>query len=62
VLLRHLGGIDLTSPGAFYALEVATPLSLTLHRVLRVPRCPACSPARLGTPLPWFKRTAADAA
>ena len=62
VLLRWLGGSDLVTPGAFYAFELSTPLSLQLHRVLRVPRCPACSPAAGAAPLPWFKVVSAHAA
>lgn len=63
VLLRRLAGLDLVTPGAFYALELSMPLSLTLHRVLRVPRCPACSTAATSAaPLPWFKIVSADAA
>lgn len=63
VVLRRLAGLDLVTPGAFYALELSMPLSLTLHRILRVPRCPACSPtATAAAPLPWFKVVSADAA
>lgn len=61
-LLRHLAGLDPTLPGSFYALDAGVPLSLTRHRVLRVPRCPACSNLdSLAAPLPWFKEIAADA-
>lgn len=52
--LRWLGARDPTLPGAFYALELQGTLALTRHRVLRVPRCPACgipSPP----PSPWFR-------
>ncbi len=41
-------------PGAFFALELAEGPRVTRHRVLRVPRCEACSPARDAPPLvPW---------
>jgi bacteriocin biosynthesis cyclodehydratase domain-containing protein len=52
--LRWLGARDPTVPGAFYALELRGTLAITRHRVLRVPRCPACgmpSPP----PNPWFR-------
>ena len=54
ICLRWLGGRDPTLPGAFYALELQGTLAITRHRVLRVPRCPACrvpSPP----PSPWFR-------
>ncbi|HWN23180.1 MAG TPA: TOMM precursor leader peptide-binding protein [Gaiellaceae bacterium] len=55
-LLRYLAGLDPTLPGSFYALDAGVPLSLSRHRVLRVPRCPACSEVDvLAAPLPWFK-------
>jgi len=45
---------DGTIAGAFYALELDTGVSLTRHRVLRVPRCDACSPTRTAPPpVPW---------
>jgi len=54
ICLRWLGAHDPTLPGAFYALELHGTLGLTRHRVLRVPRCPAC-----GVPSPpsspWFR-------
>ena len=41
-------------PGAFFALELAEGPRVTRHRVLRVPRCNACSPASDAPPLvPW---------
>jgi bacteriocin biosynthesis cyclodehydratase domain-containing protein len=61
-LLRYLAGLDPTLPGSFYALEAGIPLSLSRHRVLRVPRCPACSEVEaLAAPLPWFKEVSAGA-
>ena len=47
---------DHYAPGAFYALELVPTLSLTVHHVYRVPRCPACSGlADVAPPLPWHK-------
>ena len=61
-LLRYLAGLDPTLPGSFYALDAGVPLSLSRHRVLRVPRCPACSQMdELAAPLPWFKEVSASA-
>jgi bacteriocin biosynthesis cyclodehydratase domain-containing protein len=61
-LLRYLAGLDPTLPGSFYALDVGVPLALSRHRVLRVPRCPACSQVdALAAPLPWFKEISAGA-
>ena len=61
-LLRYLAGLDPTLPGSFYALDAGVPLSLSRHRVLRVPRCPACSQVDvLAAPLPWFKEVSASA-
>ena len=61
-LLRYLAGLDPTLPGSFYALDAGVPLSLSRHRVLRVPRCPACSEVdALAAPLPWFKEISAGA-
>ena len=61
-LLRYLAGLDPTLPGSFYALDAGVPLSLSRHRVLRVPRCPACSDVDAqAAPLPWFKEVSASA-
>jgi bacteriocin biosynthesis cyclodehydratase domain-containing protein len=47
---------DHYAPAAFYALELVPTLSLTLHHVHRVPRCPACSGlGDVAPPLPWYK-------
>lgn len=53
----------LVPPGGVYTLDLTRGgLGLTLHRVLRVPRCPACSPARdRGYPMVWFHPAADDA-
>lgn len=57
VVLRWLAHRDQRLPGVFHAYERGG-LSLTEHRVYRVPRCPACSPgADVAPPLPWYKET-----
>lgn len=56
VALRWIAAGDRTLAGCFHAVEQRQILALTHHRVLRVPRCPRCSPvADLAPPLPWFK-------
>ncbi|HEY3184419.1 MAG TPA: TOMM precursor leader peptide-binding protein [Gaiellaceae bacterium] len=58
--LRWLVARDTTIPGVVHAVEVRPALALTTHHVLRVPRCPACSPAeRVAAPLPWHEAEAA---
>ena len=47
--------------GVLYALELQGTLALTRHRVLRVPRCPACGAAS-PPPNPWFREIDAGAA
>jgi bacteriocin biosynthesis cyclodehydratase domain-containing protein len=54
ICLRWLGARDPTLPGAFYALELQGTFALTRHRVLRVPRCPACGVSS-PPPSPWFR-------
>jgi bacteriocin biosynthesis cyclodehydratase domain-containing protein len=46
----------LAAPGGLHTLEMtSTGLRLDSHRLFRVPRCPACSPARdRGYPMIWF--------
>lgn len=52
--LRWVAGHDTTLPGVLYAVAPQPALSVTEHAVLRVPRCPVCSPVdRLAPPLPW---------
>ena len=47
---------DQYAPAAFYALELVPRISLTVHHVHRVPRCPVCSDlAGAASPLPWHK-------
>jgi bacteriocin biosynthesis cyclodehydratase domain-containing protein len=62
VALRRLadaGGLD---AGVLIALEAAPELTLTRHVVYRVPRCPACSPARAEAVLsPWHEESAVAA-
>jgi bacteriocin biosynthesis cyclodehydratase domain-containing protein len=53
--LRWLAGADPTVPGTLYAVEVGTPLALTRHRVLRVPRCDVCGVPAAAPPNPWHK-------
>ena len=51
--LRRLLGDPLVA-GAAAVLEFGASLRLDVHRVLRVPRCPACSPtAAQALPSPW---------
>lgn len=58
-LLRWLGLADPRLPGVLHALTDEGGLRLDAHRVLRVPRCPACSPAaRLAPAAPWFEAVA----
>jgi bacteriocin biosynthesis cyclodehydratase domain-containing protein len=58
--LRWLVGLDTALPGVLQAVEARPVLSLSSHTVLRVPRCPACSPAmRTAAPLPWHEAQAA---
>jgi ribosomal protein S12 methylthiotransferase accessory factor len=61
ICLRWLGARDPTLPGVLYALELHGRLGLTRHRVLRVPRCPACGAAP-PQPSPWFRELDAGAA
>lgn len=60
VCLRWLGARDPRLPGVMYALELHGTLDLTRHRVLRVPRCPACG-TRTPPPSPWFRELDAGA-
>jgi bacteriocin biosynthesis cyclodehydratase domain-containing protein len=58
--LRWIGGQDSALPGVLYAVEARPTLSLGEHPVLRVPRCPVCSPVeRLAAPLPWYEAESA---
>ncbi len=61
ICLRWLGAHDPTVPGVLYAVELHGRLGLTRHRVLRVPRCPACGTTS-PQPSPWFRELDAGAA
>jgi len=53
--VRWIGALDPRLPGVLLAVEPDGGLRVTRHLVLRVPRCPACSPTRrLAPPAPWF--------
>jgi bacteriocin biosynthesis cyclodehydratase domain-containing protein len=55
-LLRWIGIRDPYVPGVLFAVELRGGVRVSTHSVLRVPRCPACSPlARRAAPLPWFQ-------
>jgi bacteriocin biosynthesis cyclodehydratase domain-containing protein len=59
--VRWAVGGDFHLAGAFYALELGFPLSLGLHRVYRVPRCPDCSGLDgAAPPSPWFSDGVVD--
>jgi bacteriocin biosynthesis cyclodehydratase domain-containing protein len=52
--LRRLASDDPYVLGTLFALELADGLRIDAHRVLRLPRCPACSPVADAAPtLPW---------
>lgn len=42
-IMRWIGAGDMTLAGAFYVVEQLPVLRVTLHRLLRVPRCRVCS-------------------
>jgi bacteriocin biosynthesis cyclodehydratase domain-containing protein len=57
--LGWVAGYDRRLPGLLHVLESGPPLTLTAHRVLRVPRCPVCSTAeRLAPRVPWHEAAA----
>jgi bacteriocin biosynthesis cyclodehydratase domain-containing protein len=54
--LRWIGGRDTNLPGVFFAVEARPAMSLTMHPVLRVPRCPVCSHCeQIAGRLPWHE-------
>jgi bacteriocin biosynthesis cyclodehydratase domain-containing protein len=58
IVLRWLVG-DTSVASTLHALECAPDITLSSHRVLRVPRCTACSPAARSAPLlPWHTAAA----
>jgi bacteriocin biosynthesis cyclodehydratase domain-containing protein len=51
---------DHNVPSAFHAVELGQVLSVSVHHVHQVPRCPVCSGlAEVAAPLPWYKEHAA---
>lgn len=65
-VLQHVGlrdGFGQAQPGAMTTIEYElTGITATNHRVLRVPRCPECSPAQGGGyPQVWFHKAVAPA-
>jgi bacteriocin biosynthesis cyclodehydratase domain-containing protein len=57
--LCWIGDRDPRLPGAMFVLETRPGPRLEAHPVLRVPRCPACSPAsRTTSRLPWHEAAA----
>ncbi|MGZ8782866.1 MAG: TOMM precursor leader peptide-binding protein [Gaiellaceae bacterium] len=55
-IVRWLGVRDPALPGALLTVDVAPELAVAGDRVLRVPRCPACSGlAESGPPVPWHE-------
>ncbi len=60
LVIRWVIGRDTAVAGVLYALETRPGPRITEHPVLRVPRCPACSPVeRRPSPLPWHEARAA---
>lgn len=59
--LRWIGGQDRSLPGVLHAVEARPALAVSEHPVLRVPRCPVCSPVeRLAARLPWHEAEAGE--
>jgi bacteriocin biosynthesis cyclodehydratase domain-containing protein len=59
LVLGWVGGHDTRLPGLVHVLESGPPLVLSAHPVLRVPRCPACSPVDRSAPrIPWHEASA----
>jgi hypothetical protein len=57
--IRWVAGGDTSLPGVLFAVEGRPVPSIGEHAVVRVPRCPACSPVeRLARPLPWHEAAA----
>jgi bacteriocin biosynthesis cyclodehydratase domain-containing protein len=56
VVVRWLGTRDASLPGALFTVRSLDGISVDTHRVLRVPRCPACSRvAGVAQPSPWHE-------
>jgi len=54
LVLRWLASSDPRVPGWLSTLALSPALRLDHHRVLRVPRCPACRPYDRALPTLWF--------
>jgi bacteriocin biosynthesis cyclodehydratase domain-containing protein len=55
VVVRWVGSLDPRLPGTLFALEPGAGPRISVHAVLRVPRCDACSGlAALAAPRVWF--------
>jgi bacteriocin biosynthesis cyclodehydratase domain-containing protein len=60
LVVRWVIGRDTAIAGVLHAVETMPGPAITGHTVLRVPRCPGCSPAeRRPSPLPWHAAKAA---
>jgi bacteriocin biosynthesis cyclodehydratase domain-containing protein len=56
VVVRWIVAGDPSLPGALFTLESVPQLRVESHVVLRVPRCPSCSPAAAAAPQsPWHE-------
>ncbi|MCP9485983.1 MAG: TOMM precursor leader peptide-binding protein [Gaiellaceae bacterium MAG52_C11] len=56
VVVRWVAAGDPSLPGTLFTLESAPLLQVESHVVLRVPRCPVCSPAAAAAPqAPWHE-------
>jgi bacteriocin biosynthesis cyclodehydratase domain-containing protein len=61
--LRWIGVHDGSLPGVLHAVEARPAFVVGEHPVLRVPRCPVCSPVdRVAAPLPWHEAHAGEEA
>jgi bacteriocin biosynthesis cyclodehydratase domain-containing protein len=60
IVLRWVGVRDPALPGTLFTVSSEKGISIAAHTVLRVPRCPSCSPAAgLAPPSPWHEAQAA---
>jgi bacteriocin biosynthesis cyclodehydratase domain-containing protein len=56
LVFRWVVGADTTLPGVLFAVDARPAPTVTQHAVLRVPRCPTCSPVNHRAPrLPWHE-------
>jgi bacteriocin biosynthesis cyclodehydratase domain-containing protein len=56
VVVRWLAFRDPGRPGCVTTIETSGAPTIERHQLLRVPRCPACSPtSHLASPLPWHE-------